>query len=77
MSDGLEDGPYLELFEDKRRKWRFRLRAANHQKVMTSGEAYHSKSNAYRAAMTVANWFQARDYVPVVMWVDEERRIIS
>ena len=36
----------FEVFKDKRKNWRFRLRAAN-GRIIASSEGYSSKRNAY------------------------------
>lgn len=37
----------IEYFEDKRGKWRFRIKGRNHEKIVTS-EGYASRANALR-----------------------------
>ena len=71
----MADGPYLELFEDRAGKWRYRLKAANHKKVMTSGESFASRRNAHRAATLVTNWFADGIWVPILYETDERRKI--
>lgn len=43
----------FEVFQDKAKKWRWRLKAGNGQIVATSGESFSSRSNAVSAATTV------------------------
>lgn len=39
----------VELFADRRGKWRWRITARNGKLVATAGESFASKSNAVRA----------------------------
>jgi uncharacterized protein YegP (UPF0339 family) len=46
--------PKFELFQERTSgPWRWRLVAGNGEKVATSGESFHSRDNAKRAAETV------------------------
>lgn len=41
--------PHLELFRDRSRRYRWRIRAANGQ-ILASSEAYSSKGKAWQTA---------------------------
>lgn len=43
---------YLQLFQDKNKHWRIRLKATN-GKVVMSGEAYSSKRKALKTARSI------------------------
>lgn len=43
----------FEVFQDRAKKWRWRLVAGNGATVATSGESFASKANAIRAARRV------------------------
>ena len=43
----------VEIFKGADEKWRWRLKAANHKVIATSGESFDSKPNAERAAERV------------------------
>ena len=73
----MSESPYLELFCDRGGSWRFRLKAANHRKLMTSGESFSSRSEAEQSALRIANWFVAGLYVPIYLKDDDGRRIVS
>lgn len=42
----------LEMFKDKNKKWRIRLRASN-GKIIMSGEAYERKENAIKTLNSI------------------------
>lgn len=70
-------GCYLLLYEDKAKRWRFRLRAGNHKNIMSSGESFHSRANAYRAAMAIAGLVSSGAHLPILMDDDTGRSILS
>ena len=39
----------FEIFKDKNGEWRWHLKAANHEKIATSGEGYKNKADALHA----------------------------
>jgi uncharacterized protein YegP (UPF0339 family) len=43
----------LVVYPDRTKKWRWKLMAANGQKVASSGESFDSKANAKRAAQAM------------------------
>jgi uncharacterized protein YegP (UPF0339 family) len=48
------------VFKGKNKEWRWHLRAGNGKLVATSGESFHSKGNALRAAKAfLRNLFKA------------------
>ncbi len=36
---------YFQTYQDRAGEWRWRLRAANHQTIATSGEGYNNKDD--------------------------------
>ena len=46
-------GPKFELYQDKSKKYRFRLKAANGE-IIASSEAYNSKASAKNGIKSVA-----------------------
>lgn len=40
---------YFEVYQDRSQEWRWRLKAANHQVVATSGEGYVQKASCLKA----------------------------
>lgn len=46
-------GDRVEIFKGDDGLWRWRLKAANHKIIATSGESFDSKSNAKRAGIRV------------------------
>ncbi len=45
----------MNIYQDRRRFWRWRLRAANGRIIADSGEGYARRSNARRAARRLLN----------------------
>ena len=45
----------FELFRDRKRQWRFRLRAGN-GKIIAASEAYVSKRNAVSGIKSIQFW---------------------
>jgi hypothetical protein len=43
----------LVVYPDRTKKWRWKLLAANGQKVASSGESFETKANAKRAAQSM------------------------
>ncbi|MBH9993858.1 MULTISPECIES: DUF1508 domain-containing protein [Bartonella] len=39
----------FEIYKDKNGEWRWHLKAANHEKIATSGEGYKNKADALHA----------------------------
>lgn len=46
-------GPKMEVFKDAAGYYRWRLKAANGEKIATSGESFYNEDGAKRAARTV------------------------
>lgn len=40
---------YFEVYQDKAKEWRWRLKAANHQPIASSGEGYAQKASCLHA----------------------------
>ena len=55
----------FEVYEDKAKLWRWRLKAGNGKIIADSAEAYDSKSNVKRAVSTV-KWGMRLHMVRVV-----------
>lgn len=55
----------FEVYEDKAKLWRWRLKASNGKIVADSAEAYDNKGNAKRAVSTV-KWGMRLRLVKVV-----------
>jgi uncharacterized protein YegP (UPF0339 family) len=53
-------GDYVEVYTDAEGSWRWRLKAANHKVIAASGESFHDKSNAVRAARRVTGFSQVK-----------------
>jgi uncharacterized protein len=46
---------YFELYQDKAKQYRFRLKAGNHEIVATSSESYPDKATAQKGIEAVKN----------------------
>ena len=46
---------YLQMFQDKRKKWRFRL-VANNGQTLASSEAYSSKTKCRNTVLAVQRY---------------------
>ena len=44
--------PYFEVYQDRRKQWRWRLKAANNR-IIAHGEAHTRERDAWRAVKTV------------------------
>lgn len=44
--------PYFEVYQDRRKQWRWRLKAANNR-IIAHGEAHTRERDAWRAVATV------------------------
>lgn len=44
---------YYQIYKDTAGQWRWRLQAANHQTIATSGEGYHNKQDCVHAISLV------------------------
>lgn len=44
--------PYFEVYQDRRKQWRWRLKAANNR-IIAHGEAHTRERDAWRAVVTV------------------------
>lgn len=44
--------PYFEVYQDRRKQWRWRLKAANNR-IIAHGEAHTRERDAWRAVETV------------------------
>jgi uncharacterized protein YegP (UPF0339 family) len=63
----------FDMYQDRAKKWRWRLIAANGQKVASSGESFDSRSNAVRAARNVKRLAPGAT-IPVVLRVRPDPR---
>lgn len=44
---------YIDVYRDKILRWRYRVKAANHQTISTPGQSFTRKSSAIRSAKRV------------------------
>ena len=51
----------FQVYPDRGKKWRWRLRARNGQIVAVSGQSFANKWNAWRALRRWANYLQLLD----------------
>lgn len=51
--------PVVEMFQDVKEKWRWRLRARNAE-ILASSESYSSRAEAWKTANLVSNLFRIR-----------------
>jgi uncharacterized protein len=65
--------PKFDVYQDRAKKWRWRLLADNGQKVASSGESFDSRSNAMRAARNVKR-LAPDATIPVLLRVRPEPR---
>ena len=49
----------FEIYKDKNGEWRWHLKAANHEKIATSGEGYKNKADALHAIDLVKSSYNA------------------
>lgn len=55
----------FELYQDRKREWRWRFKHANGRTMMDSGEGYKSEGNARRAIKAIKAAFKAADITVV------------
>ena len=55
----------FEVYRDRGKKWRWRMVSRNGRKVAASGESFHSKGNAKRAAKRFLLWWGPGAPVPI------------
>ena len=55
----------IQLYQDKKDEWRWRLKASNGRIVATGGESFSSRSNCHDSVAKVWETFASGNYVVV------------
>jgi uncharacterized protein YegP (UPF0339 family) len=52
----------LQLYQDKKDEWRWRLKASNGRIIASGGEGFSSRSSCHKSVLNVWSTFQADDF---------------
>ena len=52
----------LQLYRDKKKQWRWRLKASNGRIVATGGESFSSRSSCHHSVLNVWGTFSADNF---------------